>query len=264
MLLFKFGVRRRALIMKHLCFWRQSDLCFLNTGWCIWGRNIFLKQMYGISEKRNFYSAPHLFSPEATSSLVGVQLLDPRPNFFFLLTSSFIIFCEALFSLATVSDRPPVNPQCAQWRLQLESLDREALIQAEYNAADCCPLLILILSNPPGLCCSYWISGCVSNLQFQLCYETLSLELWNVSHTFDAMIKRSPLWRWYKNWDRFCISIKHQQDMVLSFTASTWSPGPGSQVGISQDTKSLWPSRLLFCSWSKMTLTSDLRLDEGN
>lgn len=50
-ILFKFWVSERPLIMKHFCFWRQNEPCFLNIQWCIGGRNTFLKQMYGISER---------------------------------------------------------------------------------------------------------------------------------------------------------------------------------------------------------------------
>lgn len=159
------------------------------------GRNTFPKQMYGIS----------LFSCSFLRSCRCAALLDPRPSFFcffrsLLPLSSFAMHCSLSF-LATIPGRPPVNPLCAQRRLQLQSSDRGALIQAEYNAVDCCPLLILTLGNPPGLCCSYWISSNISNLWFQLCYEILSWELWNVSHkcTCDAMVTGSLLWHRYQN-----------------------------------------------------------------
>lgn len=119
-LLFRFGVSKRPLIMKHFCFWRQNEACFLNTEWCIGGRNTFLKQMYGIS---------YLFSLASSSGLVGVQRsLILVPNFFCFLRSllplsSFAMHCSRSL-LATIADRPPVNPECAQRKLQLQSGQR--------------------------------------------------------------------------------------------------------------------------------------------
>lgn len=51
-LLFKFWVSKRPLIIKHFCFWRQNEPCFLYTDWCIGGRNTFLKQMHGLLQRR--------------------------------------------------------------------------------------------------------------------------------------------------------------------------------------------------------------------
>lgn len=86
--------------MKHLCFWRQNEPCFLNPQWCMAARNTFLKQMYGVSKKKR-----RLLCVSASFALVGVRLsliLIPTSSVFPLTSSSFIIFfllfCDALLT----------------------------------------------------------------------------------------------------------------------------------------------------------------------
>lgn len=108
-LLFKLWVSKRPLIMKHFSFWGQNELSFLNTEWCIGGRDTFLKQTYGISERKVKNSLLCLFSGSFLRSCRCAAFLDPHPNFFCVLPFSSFEVHRSQSSLATTPDRPAVK-----------------------------------------------------------------------------------------------------------------------------------------------------------
>lgn len=185
---------------KDLWLWNISasggrmSRVFLKTEWCIGGRNTFLKQTYGISEGEK------LSSLTASSGLVGVQrslILVPTSSAFCLCNLLWRTVLRAAWQRRRVDLRR--NDRRTRWNHWTETLQSP---------------LTGTLHNPPRFFCSYRISGNIWNFGFQLCYEILSLQLWN-------LITRSTLWHWYHNQDELFISIELQSDTLVTMRAGS-------------------------------------------